>query len=111
MGRASPKKASECLVRHRLCRRWVKDDAYPGSMHVTPDEAKQEQDIAGLSPDFPGMALSRFSNRAFTPYDDLGLQRLQSDHGVDALSAQRFVDGSATGAKDRPSRASLHAIV
>jgi hypothetical protein len=85
--------------------------AYPGSVHVSHDEAEQEQNMEWLFPDFPGMALSRFSDRAFTPYDDLGLQRLQSDHGVDALRSQRFVDGTATSAKDRPSRASLHAIV
>ena len=28
-----PQKASWCLLRRRLCRRWARSDAYPGCMH------------------------------------------------------------------------------
>ena len=34
--RDSPEKASECVVRQRLCLRWASSSAYPGSMAASP---------------------------------------------------------------------------
>ncbi len=37
-GRAPPLKASDSLVRHRLCRMWARSYAYPGSISEPPAE-------------------------------------------------------------------------
>ncbi len=37
--RTSPEKASECVVRRRMCRKWAMDYGYPGSIPGPPEEA------------------------------------------------------------------------
>ncbi len=37
-GRAPPEKASECLVRRRLCQRWIQDYGHPGFTLTPPRE-------------------------------------------------------------------------
>ncbi len=54
--RTMPEKASECLVRRRLCQRWAMCYAYPGSIPTSPEGAKfpslgrRCQDLAASRP-------------------------------------------------------------
>lgn len=48
-GRAPPGKASELVVGRRLCLRWAKRYAYPGSMHPSPVEGQNITTCPGVS--------------------------------------------------------------
>ncbi len=59
-GRPVPGKASECLVRRRLCRRWARSYAYPGSIPASPEGAlsiPQGARGAKISPSFSQLCI------------------------------------------------------